>query len=149
MLKLVTTAAIAIGFLTGCAATPPLGTPSGRPEVFISGVKPHQVIEKVVERAAIKGNKIKAVTAYNVTMARSEKSVGYALAFGSAFSTFPESRVTVTVVGSPKGTTAYASLEMVTNPGSAFEKSEDMTEPAGATLQALLQEISASLTSVE
>ncbi len=145
MLKLVASLALIAGVLTGCAAAPPLNTPSGRPEVFIAGARPQQVIDTVIARAAAKGSKIKAVTAYSVTIARTQDNMLSALAYGSRYDRFPESRSTVTVVGTPTGTIAYAAVEMVTNPGSAFEKTNDITDVAGGALQASLEEVAATV----
>lgn len=145
MFKLVASLALIAGVLTGCASAPPLNTPSGRPEVFIAGARPQQVIDTVIARAAAKGSRIKAVTAYSVTMARTQENMMVALAYGSRYDRFPESRATITVVGTPTGTTAYAAMEMVTNPGSAFERANDITDVAGGALQELLVDISATI----
>jgi hypothetical protein len=129
--------------LAGCAAPPkPLGTPSGRPEVIISGATKKQVADAIVAGALAKGSQIKSVTEYAVVLTqRVQGNLGASLVYGSRYDSTPEVRVTLNMVDVTGGVRVYARGEMVTNPGSAFERVNDVTVHHAENLQTSLADL--------
>jgi hypothetical protein len=131
------TAALSLALFAGCAAPPPpLATTSGRPEVTIAGASKKQVIDAIVAGALEKGSQVRSVNDYGVVLARRDDSnLGAAILFGSRYDAVPESRMHLNVVEVPGGIRVFGRAEMVTNPGSAFERVTDITRGAGQQIQ--------------
>lgn len=70
------------------------------------------------------------------------------LLFGSRYDGIPEARTTVTAVADGSGTRAYASGEIVTNPGSGFERTSELTGAAGSELQKNLEDLAGDFSPV-
>lgn len=109
-------------FFVGCLVTPPLQTPSGRPEVTLYGITKKQFFDNVAGTAMVGGYEIREVNDYNMVLAKRNTSFGAAVLFGSRYNTTPEERITLTVIEVPRGIRIFATCTIVTNPGSAFEK---------------------------
>jgi hypothetical protein len=129
--------------VAGCATPPaPLSTPSGRPEVTITGVSKKQVADAIVAGALARGSQIKSVNEYAVVLTqRVHGNLGASLAYGSRYDSTPEVRVTLNMVDVSGGVKVYARGEMVTNPGSAFERLNDVTAHQAANLQTSLVDL--------
>lgn len=133
--------------LSGCATPPPpLGTPTGRPEVTVQGVTKKQVIDTIVSRSVIRGNQIKSVNEYGVVLGRRVDGVGAAMLYGSRYDSKPEARVHINVIDdAPGAVRVFARAEMITNPGSAYERVNDVTDGFGNELMTSLRDIAAQL----
>ena len=138
---------LATCLLASCATQPQkLATPSGRPEVYIANATPKEAIDAITAAKLQKGLAIKSVNDYAVTFAtRIEGSLSGSLLFGSSYDRNPEARFTYTVVNVPGGIRVYSKIEMVTNPGSAFERSSDITTQMAVRMQSELEELRAQL----
>jgi len=132
--------------LIGCA-TPPvrLQTQSGNPEIVIPNVSKKQVIEKLVASKLEKGMQIRSVTEFGVVVVkRVENSIGASLLYGSRYDSVPEARVHYNVVEFGPNVKVFSTAQMVTNPGSSFERASDVTASVAGQMQAELQDLQAS-----
>lgn len=111
-------------FLVACAAPPqPLATLSGRPEKVFTGLTKKQVTDAIVASALSRGSQVKSVSEYSVVLARrADNSMAAQILFGSSYDSVPEARVTLNLVDVPGGVQVYGRGEMITNPGSAYER---------------------------
>jgi hypothetical protein len=120
---------VVIGLLAACA-TPQqrLATPSGNPEIIIPNATRKAVIDKIVAEKLEKGMQVKSVNDYGVVVGKKiEDNLMASIAFGSRYDSTPEARITYNVVEVPGGVRVFSRLEVVTNPGSAFERTSDLT----------------------
>ncbi|EYS89485.1 hypothetical protein CF68_33205 [Cupriavidus sp. SK-4] len=145
--------AVAIG-LVGCAAPPPLYTDSGKPEVSIPNTNRRQVIDAIVDMAHQSEARVKSATDYSVVLGRKMdgNSAGdfvAAVLFGSNYDRTPEARTTFNVLELSGGTKVYASADLVTNPGSAFERTQNLTAGKGPELMNFLARLKARFASSE
>jgi hypothetical protein len=136
--------------LAACAAPQPLQTPTGRPEVTISGVTKHQVSDAIVAGALEKGSAVKSVTDYEVVIARrDDNAIGTNLLFGSRYDGVPEVRMHLGMVDVTGGVRVFGRAEVVTNPGSAFERVLDVTDTTGRSIQNSLESLRARFSASE
>lgn len=145
--------AVAVG-LVGCAAPPPLYTDSGKPEVTIPNTTRRQVVDAIVDLAHQGKGRVKSVSDYSVVIGR--KMDGSAsgdfiagVLFGSNYDRTPEARATFNVLEYSGGTKVYASSDLVTNPGSGFERTQDTTAGQGQALMTLLNRLKARFANAE
>lgn len=129
-------------FFVGCVITPPLQTSSGRPEVTLYGITKKQFFDNVAATASINGYVIREVNDYNMVIAKKNTSFGAAVLFGSSYDSTPEERITLTVIEVPRGIRIFATCTIVTNPGSAFEKTTTSSNFRG--IQAELEKMKAN-----
>jgi hypothetical protein len=101
-----------------------------------------QVADAIVASALRKGSQIRNVSDYGVTLAkRAEGNIGMAILYGSRYDSVPEGRIHLNMVDVPGGVLVYGRAEIVTNPGSGFERINDVTSSAGQQIQTSLQDI--------
>ncbi|MGE0388449.1 MAG: hypothetical protein AB7Q97_27305 [Gammaproteobacteria bacterium] len=138
ILQLVGVAAVALVF-TGCAMEPPkspafVATP--RAQFFIAGVTKKQAIDEIVAGKLSRGMTIREVNDYGVTVAAPiNNSILASIIYGSSYDRTPEARIHYNVVDHEDGVRIYSRAEMVTNPGSGFERSTDVTASIARELQ--------------
>lgn len=132
---------------TGCAQAPiqPLGTPSGRPEVLITGATKKEIVDTLVGEVLATGMQLKRMDEYSAVFGKRDESFGAALLFGSRYDSTPEMRVTFNFVDVPGGVRVYCTGAMVTNPGSSFERVNDATAANGKEIQAMLERLRSRL----
>lgn len=137
--------------LAGCATTPTAApTPSGAPEVFIPNSSPDQVKQVIIEREVSRGWQLVDDSTYQLILTKPANNLASIVSFGSQFNGIPNVRARFTVTSSSNGTKVFLSGEMVTNPGSGFEKSyplEDADKNAFVELQSALEKIKAGISS--
>lgn len=134
-------AALLVG---GCATSPPLGTPSGRPEVTIRNATKKQVIDTIVSHKLHRGATITAVTDYEVIASEVvSTNLGATLLFGSRYDPNPRAQIRYNVVEVPSGIRVFSTAEMITNPGSAFQRVTPVTEGTKQQLYADLLQLKA------
>lgn len=132
--------------LAGCAPLQPLQTPSGRPEVVISGATKKQVLDLLVAEMLANGAQVKQVHEYGAVFGKRDDSFTGALLFGSRYDSTPEMRLTFNVVEASGAVRVFCNAAMVTNPGSAFERVSDVTGGKTANdIQAMLERLKTRL----
>ncbi len=133
-----------VAVASGCATPQPRHpTVSGNPEVVIQGVSRKQVIDAIVEAELNKGMQLRSVNEYGVVVARKiDGSFMASLLYGSRYDSIPEARIhyNVVEVGS-SSVKLFSRLDMVTNPGSGFERTSDATSSVASDLQLKLDSI--------
>lgn len=135
--------------LAGCATPPPpLRTPSGNPEVTIQAVSKKQVLDRIVNGTVSKGMQIKSVTEYGVVVTKRMTDFASTFVYGSRYDGVPEVRLAFTVIESGGAVKVLARAEMVTNPGSAYERASDVTQREGSFLQTELEQLEISFTGI-
>ncbi len=134
--------------VTGCAAPQQrLATPSGNPEIVIPNSTRKLVIDNLVAHKLEKGMQIKSVNDYGVVVGKKiEGSSMASFIYGSRYDSTPEVRITYTVVATGNGVRVFSRTEMVTNPGSAYERVSDLTQNLSGQMQAELEQLKAEFT---
>lgn len=132
--------------LTGCVTVPPLQTPSQRPEVTIPGVTKKEVIDVLVSEMVASGAQVRQTNDYTAVFSKRDTSLGGALVYGSKYDSFPETRLTFNFVDTSGGIRVFCNAAMITNPGSAFERVNDVTGGKTAhEMQGMLERLKATL----
>jgi len=133
---------LALIFLCACAIKP-LPTASGRPEVtFPPSMSVAQVRDLLVNHFANRGFDIKRSDQHSLLFTRIDDSVGARLVFGTRFGGNPELRINATTVQTEDGIRVILGPSYVSNPGTAFEKSQDVSHwNDGKRLQAEIEEL--------
>lgn len=129
--------AVFLSVVTGCA-TPPqrLATPSGNPEIVIPNSTRKLVIDKLVADKLEKGMQVKSVNDYGVVVGKKvDSSFMASFLYGSRYDSTPEARITYNVVETRDGVKVFSRAEMVTNPGSAYERVSDITQNISGQMQ--------------
>lgn len=127
----------AILLVAGCG-TPPqrLDTASGKPEIVIPHVERKQVIDTIVASKLEKGLKVLSVSDYSVVVGKVvTASTMASFLYGSRYDSNPEARITYNIVETGDGVRVFSSTEMVTNPGSGFERKSDVTGALASEMQ--------------
>ena len=137
-------------FLAGCATTPSLRTASGKPEVTIPSTSKKAVFDALTNAMIQQGYEVKNITDYSAVYGKKTDSILASMLLGSQYDSTPEARVAYTVVDTSEGVRVVAALQMITNPGSAFERVTDLSQSANAqSWQTFLENLRGSLTSNE
>lgn len=135
---------MAILVVSGCATVPPLQTPSQRPEVTISGSTKKEIFDILVNEMLASGAQIKQMNDYSVVFAKRDTSLGGSILYGSRYDSTPEMRITYNLVEINGATRVFCNAAMVTNPGSGFERVNDVTGGKLAyEIQAMLERLKA------
>lgn len=140
------TIALAI-FCSACAAPPQrLSTTSGNPEIFLSAVTRKQVADVIVAAKLSAGMTVRSTTEYSVVVGkRLVDNYSASVAYGSRYDSVPEMRTTYNFVEQGGGVAVFGRVEMITNPGSAYERVHNVTASQGATMQRELEDLKAKL----
>lgn len=104
--------------LLGCATVEPLKTPTGRPEVTFLGVTKKKVVDALTNRMLTWGYQIKNISDYSATYGKRFESFLYYSRGGGN----PERRINYAIVGGENNIRVVATVEIVANPGTAYEK---------------------------
>jgi len=134
-------AVLVASLMAGCG---PLGTQvdnSATPEVFISNVTKKQVLDRIVSAKLSKGMQIKSSDDYGVVVAKKDESLAGALLYGSQYDGTPEMRVRYSVIEQDSGVKVFSRAEMVTNPGSGYERTNDATAQYFDQMQSELEDL--------
>lgn len=149
LLNATTTRALLLTFmllLTGCH-TPHAGQANyvGPPEAVVLGATKKQLVDLLVAKKLEKGMQVRDVSEYGFTVVkRLEGNLTAALLFGSRYDSTPAARVIYGLVDVPGGVKVFVRAEIVTNPGSGFERVNDVTASAGSDIRRELEELQAS-----
>lgn len=128
----------------GCAAPQRLATPSGSPEVLVEGAGKKQVADRLAGTLVGMGFQVRAANDYQLTFGKPVDSPMLQSLYGSQFNRVPELRHEYALVDVPGGIRVLGHAKIVTNPGSGFEKTEDLTQALGADMQVGLERLAAS-----
>lgn len=142
MLRVINLALVCL-LAVSCAPVKPLATPSGRPEVTITGATKKQILDVLVENLVGQGMELRRLDDYTAVFGKRDSSFGSAVLFGSRYDSTPEMRVTFTLVDVAGAVRVYCNAAMVTNPGSAHERISDATAANGEEIQQMLQRLRA------
>jgi hypothetical protein len=137
---------LALILLAACAI-PPLPTPSGRPEVtFPLQLSLSEVRNILVQHFATRGFDVRRSDEHSLLFTRIDDSLGARLAFGTPRGGNPELRINATTVQTTNGVRVILGPSYVSNPGTAFEKSQDVSNwNDGKRLQAEIEQLIRSL----
>lgn len=127
--------------LSGCV-TKPVEVPS----VTIPGASPETVRAALIERGVAKGWKIDKESQSEVVFGKPATSFAMMLAYGSNYDREPRVRRHFTLTASDGGTRLFLVSEIVTNPGSGFERiTEDNNSKDVAANRQVLEELRVQL----
>ncbi len=113
-------------FGAGCQAPIRHLTPSGRPEVTITRRVGDQVAARITNRMLNAGYNVKTATKTLMAFEKRVDNFLYEVLFSSDYDRNPAWRITYTIVETKVSTRVVASLSVITNPGSAFERVTSM-----------------------
>jgi hypothetical protein len=117
-----------------------------RPEVIIPNATKKQLLDIITNRMLDKGYQLASVNDYLAVFKKKADSFFAGIFFGSRYDSTPEARISFNFVEAPAGIRVIATLEMITNPGSGYERSTncDKSKPAN-NVQKMLEEVKDSL----
>ncbi|MBA4390235.1 MAG: hypothetical protein C0399_04780 [Syntrophus sp. (in: bacteria)] len=119
---------VVIILLTGCAGLPRMNTSSGRPEITICGVGKSEIMEKVVAGFIMAGFNIRNTSNFQIVMGKPVSNPLVGAMMGSRYDSTPESRLVWTFASLDNNCTHIGVVvQIVTNPGSAFERITDVS----------------------
>jgi hypothetical protein len=114
-------------FLAGCATTKPLNTPSGKPDITIPNVSKKQVTDALVGQMLTQGFNFKSSSDYNIVFIEAMDSFCEKSLLGSGCNVTPEHRASFMLDESSAGVRIVLTNQVITNPGSAFERVTDLS----------------------
>lgn len=113
-----------------------------KPSIEIHKTTKEKVIDKIVYRSSEKGATIKNITDYGLTVEQKVNNSAMAsFLYGSKYDSTPVLRLSYSIVNINKGVKLFVRAEMVTNPGSAYERTNDVTNSISKALNKLLNDI--------
>lgn len=119
---------IGLFFVIGCAGLQPVHTSSGRPEITICRVSKTELMEKTVAAATMDGYNIRSTSSFQVVMGKPVSNILVAAFMGSRYDSTPEYRLIWTFADIGNSCTHLGIvIQIVTNPGSGFEKITDIS----------------------
>lgn len=137
---------LTVAVLSGCATVQPIPTGSGMPEVTICGVRKNEVMEKFAAGLSMKGVNIRNTSNYQIVVGKPVDNPLIAALYGSKYDSTPEARIIFTFADINNCTYIGARLQIVTNPGSGFERITDISKGKDAyQLQQELEELKSTV----
>lgn len=131
--------------LAGCAEPVTHATPSGRPEVTISGRSSAWAKDRLTNEMLNRGYTVTMDSGSTVAFDRASNNALANAFFGSGYDGVPNARITYSIVQIGGDTRIVADMAVITNPGSAFERRTPMNNNQDSTeIQELLNRIKAS-----
>lgn len=126
---------VAVLALAGCASGPPIGTPSGNPEITLTNVRPDCVKAGLVNAFLNTGYRIESSNDYQLVAGKPTDSAMATVLLGTQLDPTVEERITVTMAPQVDGNDLRMVVDgaYVSNPGTAFEKK--MPLKANGTIQ--------------
>ena len=111
----------------GCVTVQPLNTISGKPEVIINIEDKEKIKDSLVNSMMNEGFYLKTTNEYNLVFGKISNDIATSLLYGSRYDTSPELIVSFSIVKVNNGYRLIATLNVITNPGSAFERVTDLS----------------------
>jgi membrane-associated protease RseP (regulator of RpoE activity) len=118
-------------FSSGCVTTQQLNTRSGKPEVTISDVSKDEIKSIIIDTMSDRGWQLKEEARYQMVFTKlADKDLAARVLFGSNYDGIPEYRANFTIVdiAGSKDIRVIQTSEIVTNPGSTFERRQNIDE---------------------
>ena len=123
-------------------------TPSGKPEVIIMGADVDIIASEIINRMINFGYGVTKTDNRMLVFEKPIKSFMGGFLYGSQYDSQPNARISYTLNHYKNETRVVASCDVVTNPGSSFERISNLdSSPETIKLQDMLNEIKASLES--
>jgi hypothetical protein len=131
--------------IAGCAGPGARQSNSGPPEAVVLGATKKQVIDMLVRFKLERRMQVKDVSDYGfVAVGRLENNMTASMLFGSRYDSVPAIRFHYNVVDVEGGVKVFVRSEIVTNPGSAFERVSDLTGGLGPEIRRELEDVQAN-----
>ncbi|MCK9584041.1 MAG: PDZ domain-containing protein [Candidatus Cloacimonetes bacterium] len=127
---------LCLSLLWGCANLTPLETRTGRPDIVINGVTKKEVSDVLVNFMINYDFLMIRMDEYSLVFGKIIKDPGMAILGGSRYDPFPQNRWTYTLIDATSGIRVLTTIEIVTNPGSAFEQKTDVSKASKAAHEA-------------
>ena len=132
--------------VVGCATPVVHNTPSGRPEIMVSGKVGKRASAEVTNLMVNKGYNVKSSSDSLIVFEKPMEGAMAAMLLGSRYDSTPAARVTYNIIETETTTRVIASFAAITNPGSAFERITPMNNNQDtAAYQMRLNEIKVKL----
>lgn len=112
---------ILLTIIVGCAKPVIHDTPSGRPEITISGKVGKLVLADITGFMINRGYNLKVSSDTLLVFEKPLEGTMAGMLLGSSYDSTPNARVTYTIIETGTATRVIASFAAITNPGSAFE----------------------------
>lgn len=135
-------ACCALPILSGC--TPPVTyqTPSGKPEAKITGRSVEETKTRIRNSSLRSGHTVVNETSQTITIQAVVTDPTQVMLFGSPNGGAPVYRIAYSLVPEGRDTVIIATSSIVSNAGTAFEKSQNLDSTgAGAEVQNVLNEL--------
>lgn len=131
--------------LAACTPAQTYATPSGKPEVDFVSVPKARVRDALVAELIRREYAVKSSSDYTLVFERAG-GLGQNLLAGTKYDAQTMTRVTFTVLDSDGAVKVLGTIGVVSNPGSAFERTTDMTGgKSGNQIYEMLTSLKASL----
>ena len=117
--------------LSACAVSSRINTPSGKPEITVPAPK-KQTMDAIVQAVVGDGFQLRRLDEYTAVLGKPSESFVTNLLSGSRYDPTAEERVIFNFFEVPSGTRVIITMQIVTNPGSAFERVRDISHGRGA-----------------
>lgn len=128
--------------LTACASPVEHHTMSGKVETTIPNTTIDDVAPRLINRMVDIGYLIKHTSAYQLVFEKPVENVMAAAMFGSRYDAQPVARLSYILTKRNDGTRIVMDAQVVTNPGSAHERTTDLNHNAETKkFQAMLDEL--------
>lgn len=110
---------------SGCAVIPVIPTASGKPEITIPNTTKEKVANEIINCTSDKGFILISNTPNLIILDQPITNALVRYCYGSRQNPIPNNRLKVQLTETDGGVRVLFNLFIVTNPGTAFEKSED------------------------
>lgn len=134
-------------FLVGCSNKKyQFNTLSGKPEAIIAGVEKSKVINRLNNEMLKQDYIIEKTSEYKIVYEKDVKDLLTSAVYGSDFNSTPRYRIIMNIIEYKSKIRIISTLQIVTNPGSAYKSIEDITHSkSGEKYYKILQEIKKDL----
>ena len=120
----------------------PLNTPSGRPELTFTGKTRQEVIAFLTNAFLSNGMTVRSVSDYQIVGGKITTDPLAEVLLETRWGDLLEERIIATVADVPGGVRAVMVLQLVSNPGTTFERIQDMSQsPAAYNFQEQINRI--------
>ena len=139
---------ISILFIVGCENTTikEFNTLSGKPEAVIRNVEQNKIVNLLNNEMIKQGYIIKETTKHKLVYEKDVESLATSVVYGSEYDSTPRYRIILNLVKYETKIRVIGTIKIVTNPGSAYEKTEDITySKSGGKYHKILKDIKTQL----
>lgn len=134
--------------MAGCATIPPLQTATGKPEITILNSTKKEIINYLTNKMINKNYEIKKINDYVAVYGKPSESESLNFLYGTDQYRTPEYRVSFNFVDKEAKIRIIAMLQVVSNPGSAFEKIHNIGGVNAHDYQQMLEKMKIDLSKI-